>query len=477
MEPEKKFTPPSPTFCALPWIHLSTRPNGHMRLCCTANASSAGATNDKKYGGEVGILKNNDGKPANLNHTPLLDGWNNGYMRDVRRKMLAGEIPPSCSKCFKEEAAGHRSKRNWETEYWEKRIDLQSLINETSSNGEVPAKLYYVDLRLGTKCNLKCIMCSPHDSSLWVSDWKKLYPQLENPSLKELMSWDNHGKVDGASYNWHQNNPRFWEQLYQQIPNMMQLYFAGGESTIIEEHYELLEECVRRGEAHHIELRYNSNAVEIPDRLLNLWNHFQRVRFHFSLDSIGPMNEYIRHPSDWQHTVSQLHRLDQTNEKVEITIACAVQLLNIYYIPDFIKWKLSQGFKKINPWPLGAGLINFHFVYHPAILNVKVLPAWMKDRVEEKYNNFYLWLKENYRNDSAFIESQYGIRRLQGMVKFMKSEDWSVRLPELKEYLARMDNIRGTSFVETFPEMTEIFSNLDSPQPFTHTERLHESHP
>ena len=31
---------PTKTFCALPWMHLSTRPNGHMRVCCTANASA-----------------------------------------------------------------------------------------------------------------------------------------------------------------------------------------------------------------------------------------------------------------------------------------------------------------------------------------------------------------------------------------------------------------------------------------------------
>lgn len=446
----------SPTFCVLPWIHLSTRPNGHMRVCCTANASSAAATNDKIFGGEVGIVKNDNGKPANLNHTDLLDGWNNAYMRDVRTKMLKGEIPASCSKCFKEEAAGHRSKRNWETDYWAKRVDVPSILKETAEDGSVPPKLYYIDLRLGTKCNLKCIMCSPHDSSLWVSDWNKLYPQIENESLKQIMTWENKGRVDGASYNWHQDNEAFWAQLYDQIPHMRQLYFAGGESTIIEEHYLLLEECIRRGEAHHIELRYNSNAVEVPERLLELWKSFQRVRFHFSLDSIGPMNEYIRYPSQWENTVRQLHRLDQTGDHVEITIACAVQILNIHYIPDFIQWKLSQNFRKINPWPLGAGLINFHFVYHPANLNVKVMPAWMKDKVEEKYERFYEWLKTNHRADDAFLNSDYGIKRLKGMVKFMKSEDWSRRLPEFQEYIRLMDKIRGTSFRDTFPDMAGL---------------------
>ena len=64
----------------------------------------------------------------------------------------------------------------------------------------------------------------------------------------------------------------------------------------------------------------------------------------------------------------------QTGNNVEVTVACAVQALNIYYIPDFIKWKLNEGFNKINMWSFGAGGINYHFVYHLFHLNVKVLP-------------------------------------------------------------------------------------------------------
>ncbi len=444
------------TFCVLPWIHLSTRPNGHLRVCCTANASSAGKTNKKKFGGEVGILKNDDGKPANLNHTDLLSGWNNNYMKSVRHQMLNNEVPPSCVKCFKEELAGHRSKRIWETEYWQSRVNLDELIADTKEDGSVPPKLYYVDLRLGTKCNLKCIMCSPHDSSMWVSDWKKLYPEIESAPLKKLMVWDNHGKVDGATYNWHKDNPQFWSQLYDQIPHMKQLYFAGGESTIIEEHYELLQECIDRGYASQIVLRYNSNGIEMPDRLYDLWQHFKRVRFHFSIDSIGSMNDYIRHPSAWSSIEKQLRKLDNTDDHIEVTIACAVQMLNMFYIPDFIKWKLKQNYKKINPWPLGAGMINYHFVYHPAHLNVKVFPENFKKKIVKKYEEFYDWLKENFRDDEEFLENTYGIKRLKGMVSFMNSEDWSNRMPEFYEYIVKMDKIRNTDFKSTFPEMIEL---------------------
>jgi hypothetical protein len=43
----------SKTFCILPWIHLATRPNGDMRICCVANASGAD-NGDYTVGGNAG---------------------------------------------------------------------------------------------------------------------------------------------------------------------------------------------------------------------------------------------------------------------------------------------------------------------------------------------------------------------------------------------------------------------------------------
>ena len=465
---------PSDTFCILPWIHLSTRPDGSMRVCCTANASSVGATNDKVHGGRVGIVKTDDGKPANLNNSDLNSAWNNSYMRGVRQQMLAGEKPASCLKCYKEEDAGHRSKRQWETAYWMKDgIDVDELVKETYEDGSTDSKLRYIDIRMGTKCQLGCIMCSPHDSSGWVKDWNKLYPQITNESLKQTMSWDDKGKQFGANYNWHKNNPVFWEQFYAQIPFIRQLYFAGGESTVIEEHYGILEKVIEMGYAHQIEVRYNSNGVELPDRLLELWTHFEKVRFHYSIDSIGAMNDYIRYPSEWAHQVEMFERLDtKTSNNVEITIACAVNALNIHYIPDFLKWKLQDsGLKKTNMWPFGAGGINYHFVYWPGHLNVKVLPDEFLDKTEAKYEEFIAWWKENWElgvpswhkgkvDYQTWEDANYGIKRLRGMISFARSEDWTQRMPEFREYINKLDDIRGTDFRTTFADMAYL---LDEP--------------
>ena len=57
-----------------------------------------GPTNDKEHGGQVGILKDEQGRPNNLNVSDFESAWNSTYMKNVRKQMLAGEQPPSCIK-------------------------------------------------------------------------------------------------------------------------------------------------------------------------------------------------------------------------------------------------------------------------------------------------------------------------------------------------------------------------------------------
>jgi hypothetical protein len=100
------------TFCVLPWIHLATRPNGDMRLCCSANASGAGTDHT------LGIVKTDTGEHLNFSNTTPMEAWNSEYMRSVRTTMMDGKIPTSCTKCFDEESKGVASKRIWETATW-----------------------------------------------------------------------------------------------------------------------------------------------------------------------------------------------------------------------------------------------------------------------------------------------------------------------------------------------------------------------
>jgi organic radical activating enzyme len=445
----------SPSFCVLPWIHLATRPNGDMRICCVANASGADSGDYT-----VGLVKMEDGKPANFSHDLPTEAFNNDYMKSVRKTMLAGEVPASCLKCYKEEEEGIASKRIWETGTWhlQEQIDIQELIRETEEDGTVPYKLQYLDLRLGHTCNLKCIMCSPHDSSMWVPEHKKVFPIFKSELIKKQMDWD----IDEFNNKWHEN-PKFWEQVFDQIPNIKQLYFAGGEPLLIKEHKMFLQEIIKRGYANKISLRYNTNGILVNDEIIEIWEQFKKVKVGISLDGIGDRVHYIRYPTDWSVVEENLWRLEKTSDKIQPNIALAVQILNIKHVPDFIKWKVRSGFKKLNfdtnaaGQVSGGGLVGVHLLWIPTWLSLRVLPKEDKLEIRERFAELQQWLWDNYTQDAEFWEKNpYGWKRWEGILDWMDAEDHTNLLPDFKEYINTMDQQRGTNFKSTFPELAHL---------------------
>jgi sulfatase maturation enzyme AslB (radical SAM superfamily) len=139
---------------------------------------------------------------------------------------------------------------------------------------------------------------------MWAADHKKMYPEFQHPALKYEMEWDR------KKFNnfWHEN-PVFWEQIYSQIPNLKQLYFAGGEPLMIKEHKLFLEEIIRQGHAKNILVRYNSNAILLEDDIVELWKHFRQVKFGVSMDGIGSRLNYIRYPTDFSRVEEVLDKL------------------------------------------------------------------------------------------------------------------------------------------------------------------------
>ena len=443
----------SNTFCVLPWIHFATRPNGDMRLCCSANASGAGENHT------VGLVKNEKGQPANFGRETPMSAWNNEYMKDVRLTMLEGKIPASCSKCIAEESKGVASKRIWETGSWmEDGIDIEELIKQTEEDGTVPEKLVYLDLRLGHTCNLKCVMCSPHDSSQWVGEHKKIYPLFQAKELKEQMAWDR----KDFNNKWHEN-PDFWKEMYTQIPNLKQVYFAGGEPLMIREHKWFLEEIIRQGYADKILIRYNTNGLLVDDEVIELWKKFKKVKVGFSIDAVGDRNYYIRYPSDWATIERNLHKLDNTPDNIQVSIATAIQILNIKHLADFAKWKISQNFKKVNlentvgGIQAGGGIVNMHLLYIPTFLSIRCLPEYDKEEVRKSFADLATWLYTNYRQDEDFWkQNPYGWKRWQAVLDFMDAEDHTHLLPAFKEYINTLDMSRNVSMEIAFPELAHL---------------------
>jgi organic radical activating enzyme len=444
----------SPSFCIIPWIHIATRPNGDARVCCVANASGA---NSGEY--NVGIVKKEDGNHTNFATDLPSDAFNNEHMRSIRRIMLEGNVPKNCTKCFDEEAEGIVSKRVWETGAWHlEGTDIPALINETKEDGSIPFKVPYWDLRLGHTCNLKCVSCSPHDSSMWVADHKKIFPILTSEQIKSQMVWDS----DTFNNQWYEQ-PKFWDEIYSQIPNIKHLYFAGGEPLLIKEHKRFLLEIIERGYADKIHLRYNTNGVLVDNTMIDIWSKFKVVKVNFSLDGVKERNSYIRFPAQWDDIEKSLYLLDNSPDNIHVSFAFTVQLLNIKHLPEFIKWKLTSNFKKINKqvnasgYQQAGGLVGTHLLWLPTWLSARVLPKEDKEKVHELFVELKTWLWENYSQDKDFWEvNPWGWQKIQGLLDWMDAKDTSNLIPDFKEYINSLDKVRGTNAKEVFPELSHL---------------------
>jgi MoaA/NifB/PqqE/SkfB family radical SAM enzyme len=384
------------SFCALPWVHLATDPNGQTKLCCIASGHSGDLSKDS-----------------------VEDVWNNEYMRETRLKMLNNEPVSACMKCTYQESINGGSKRLRENKNWD--VDIPNLIASTADDGTVPKEIKYLDLRFGNTCNLKCVMCGPTSSSLWIKDHNLIFSTLQSPDIKAAMNWDK------ASLNntWFKK-PSFRDSIYKQIPNLKQVFFAGGEPLMIKENLILVEEILRQGYEDRITLRYSTNGLLITQELIDLWSKFARVIINVSIDACGDHDEFIRYPTNFNEVERGLDLLDNAPDNIEVTFATAVQLLNIKHMPDFVEWA-------------GSHIIKPHLLFSPNYLSVQCLPAKDKKEVHKLFKDGGLHSKE-----------------WTDILTFMDNEDKSDLLPSFKEYIAKLDVIRETDANSVFPELSHL---------------------
>ena len=429
-------------FCILPFIHLSTRTDGRMQICCTANSSS---TREEQY---IGCNRKDDGTFVELHKDRPEDNWNTTYMRSLRRAMLEGQKPEVCRKCYEEEEVGYRSKRMWENDLWEKELDYNTIIDTVNSDGSMPYGIHYIDMKLGNACNLACVMCNPADSSLWIPDWNKLKKKTVSQEVESNTYWN---KKEAGSYNWYKKNENYWQSLQENISKLHSVYIIGGEPTVNPEFKKFVRDCVHGDHAKHIDLRFNTNGQILDNELKDLYTKFKSVTLHLSMDGTHDRYEYIRHPGTWQEQLDSLHWHDQLSDNVKVEIDCTAQALNAWHIPDFIVWKLNQKFKKITVYPNFGGMIGIHILWHPHILSVKVLPNEFKKQVVEKYDETIKWVNTHYQPNHGKGVVKHN--RMKAVANHMMSDDQSHKWKYTVEYLDKMDEIRNTDWRKTFPEL------------------------
>jgi len=391
------------SICMLPWISIETSPMGTARPCCLAREEIIG---------------------IDLRQHTLQDAYKSEYMQKMRQQMRAGEKPATCKLCWDEEAAGRDSKRI------HSRIRLKHLYNKVDWTNDTPNQLWFLDLKLGNICNLKCRICGSWSSSKWAAEELDYMPKEFDKKTHTAYQWLKQGK-------WVQESPNFWDNLKSLLPNIKYFEFTGGEPWLIEEHWDLLKYAVSTGESKHIDIHYNTNATvdALGFEKSFLWTHFGRVDIAFSVDNVGKRFEYERYGADWDEAnkiIDGIHFARDTDTTNITTQLCfTINIQNVYYLDELLEWADTKGF----------GSIYFNMLHSPDHISIQYMTPEAKDLVLNKLKTTF-WKSTKYQqeidNVIAFIENGPG--------------------SDGKEFLFKMqrtDAYRKQNFMDTHPEIAK----------------------
>lgn len=392
-----------PHFCMLPWIHLHAFPDGRAYPCCMS-----------EYNLPSGDLKKETMK----------DVWNSKSMKDMRLNMLNGKPSKECNRCYEQERAGFVSMRHSSSQNFGQHIALTDTTNEDGSLDWF--QIRYYDIRFSNLCNFRCRSCGSIFSSNWYNDEVKLYGDRGHQRIMFA------GKTEED----------MWEQMQEHIPFLDQIYFAGGEPLIMEEHYRLLNELVKR-EMFHVRLIYNTNFSKLAykdQNVLELWKKFKTVSVGASLDASGARGEYIRKGQDWQETVDNRKRMLEVCPNVDFYVSATVSIYNVLHIADFHKEWVELGLIKPQDF-------NINILQSPNWFRIDALPQEIKEQVRVKIEEHIKWLEPQDKLTRA-TSGFKGILNL--MDAQTVDEHW------LKTFFARtkeLDDLRNEDFYATFPEL------------------------
>ena len=386
-------------------MHVATNSSGSYRLCCNSNPN----TNQ--------IRDPETGKPYKIYKHSVEEIWNSEQYKEYRRQFMNGEMPKTCERCYREEAAGVRSPRIGFNEKWFK--------DDVVVAEEIIPDIRYVDLRLGNLCNLKCRMCNPWSSSMWAKDWHNIATTTdllpnEPPTSAEDFEW-----LDQMAA-WPDRKTT-GDNFVAMADTIEEIYLTGGEPTLIKSQYALFDYCIERGISKNIRLKYNTNLTNVPAEMIEYWRHFKRVQLNASIDAVGDRDRYIRYPSSWNKIEENFNKL-RTLPNVNIQVHCTVQALNICALHELLDWVQEQELD-VN------SQIYLNILNHPARWNIRTLPRELKQLADDRLADYH------------------HIPKLTETLQYMWAEDWYEKhWEDFVKFNTKLDDLHRGNLLEVCPE-------------------------
>lgn len=399
----------SGTFCALPWIHLHSTPEGVAAPCCISKSCNTpiGMGDTKKQG--------------------LMELVNSPQMKQLRLDMLDGKRSDECTICYNQEDVGIVSNR--QTTFSTHPVAVDDACNFTNDDGSLEHfNMRYFDVRFSNICNFKCRSCGQEYST----QWEQENSRANVPWAREIAK---------------NNNKEFLQDILDQIPNMEIAYFAGGEPLITDQHYIILEEMIRQKKT-DIVLRYTTNLSNLKFKskdLLGLWKHFDnKIELYASIDHVKERAEYIRHGTDWGVVESNFQLVKQ-QPNIAVYMNTVLTLFNYLTIDKFYGYLIDKELYRKSD-----GVYQLYNTAHPKYLSVRTLPAEYKQQGKESVDRTIALMKEN--NFTADKIGQLTNTNLWVDVE----HNWEEEKEAFKNEINRVDLLRGEDFRKTFPELAPL---------------------
>jgi len=395
----------SDTFCMLPWIHLHAWPDGRAYPCCLGNAKHP-----------VG----------NFKEKPMREIWNDDAMRQMRINMLNDQPCRECSDCYEQEAYGFASMRNNSNKNFGQHIVE---VDDTLPDGTTPNfQLHYWDVRFSNICQLKCRSCGSIFSSRWYDDDVKIWGK----ELRPRVSFAGRHADD------------IWQQMQEHIPHLDQIYFAGGEPLIMEEHNRILKLLIEKGNT-KVRLIYNTNLNELRykrESVLELWKHFPNVCVAASLDDMGARAEIIRSGTNWPQVEQNIRDLKLECPHIDFLISPTLSMMNIWNFTRFHRYMVDQGF-------IRAQDFNLNILQGPQEYRIDMLPLDIKLKFKNQFEDHIAWLE-------PIDGIQRAVGGFRGAIEFMMATDNSHLLPGFWETVNDLDWARNERLIHVVPELSDI---------------------
>ncbi|MEO9877130.1 MAG: twitch domain-containing radical SAM protein [Anderseniella sp.] len=397
--------------CVMPWINLHVTTDGTIAPCC-------------EFDGDIGKLSD----------TTLIEAWQGDELREIRRKFADAETVSGCWKCFDREASeGHsmRLDKNRKFSHWH-----ETLLHDADLMNAGPAHAVTMDLRFSNLCNFKCRSCWHGASSKWFTDGKAIGVTAGRKA--EIRSFDSLDEVV--------------RQIGPGMDDLEEIYFAGGEPLIMEEHYALLRLLHDRGQT-HIKLAYNTNLSVTRfagQSIFDLWAKFDNVNVSASIDAAGAKGSYVRSGFEWPTYVKNVHELRTKCPHAELSFGITVSSLNILILPELLRALTEE---------CGATPSAFllHSLQEPPHYRTQVLPARFKKRATRQIDDY---IAELIGESEPGEELDGFIAAVRGITDYMNANDLSDKLPELKSITDQLDSLRSENIGDVLPELAPALESV-----------------